>query len=571
MKFTAIAVFSAWILLLIGATFIQSYDFDQDLGRHLAIGKIIVETGKIPDTNTFSYTNSSFPFLNHHWLSEVIFYGAQSLFGLTSLIVLKALFSISAAAIITYVVYRIAGLLPTILSLLLVTPLLVERSHIRPEIFGYLIFSVLLSILISYPVSRKYFFLVPPLLLLWVNLHIAFIFGVFVGGLILLKVFYNSKLSRHEWSRIGGLIALSLVALLISPHGIDGALYPLRIFGNYGYTVAENQTLFYLNSLTVNPWIRYVFLLSIVVVPSFFILLYRKLYAEAILLVTFYALSLYQSRHLPFFALAALPTLAITFKEIGRMVPSVRDRVKTYLLISTAGLFFVSAIFMINGGYSQTFDKSATFGTTVHEDYKGATDFVKKHKLPTNIINNFDIGGYLIYQLHPTYPVFVDNRPEAYPSSFFSETYIPALLFEEKFAEIQKKYSIKTAIFSHSDSTDWGKAFITTLYKNPAWRLVYADQSAVIYTTVDKMKDLKQDDNHFKSLIQNEDDHLALLKIAGLLILYEKQVLASQALDRAARLNPDSCMLKRRMHGALYNSPQFYVADNIKSRFWYCF
>lgn len=46
------------------------YAINEDLGRHLALGRIIIQTDHVPLTNLFSYTYSSFPFINTHWLSE---------------------------------------------------------------------------------------------------------------------------------------------------------------------------------------------------------------------------------------------------------------------------------------------------------------------------------------------------------------------------------------------------------------------------------------------------------------------------------------------------------------------
>ena len=66
--------------------------FSQDLGRHLKLGEIIVQQKNIPKTNLFSYTYPDFPFINHHWLSEVIFFITAKSFGLSSLIILKIIF-----------------------------------------------------------------------------------------------------------------------------------------------------------------------------------------------------------------------------------------------------------------------------------------------------------------------------------------------------------------------------------------------------------------------------------------------------------------------------------------------
>src|SRR5262249_163396 len=85
----------------------------------------------------------------------------------------------------------------------------------------------------------------PALEILWVNLHIGFIFGpVFVGA------FFLEVLLRRDtqWKRWLGILALTLAATLANPSGVQGALYPLTIWGNYGLDMAENHSIAYLES-----------------------------------------------------------------------------------------------------------------------------------------------------------------------------------------------------------------------------------------------------------------------------------------------------------------------------------
>jgi len=89
-----LAVF--FFILLFSATATTSIDFTQDLGRHLKLGEIIIQTGRVPSTNLFSYTYPQFSFINHHWLSEVIFYVLYHNIHPFSLIVLKTLFVLGA-------------------------------------------------------------------------------------------------------------------------------------------------------------------------------------------------------------------------------------------------------------------------------------------------------------------------------------------------------------------------------------------------------------------------------------------------------------------------------------------
>jgi hypothetical protein len=53
---------------------------------------------------------------------------------------------------------------------------------------------------------------------------------------------------------------------------------------------------------------------------------------------------------------------------------------------------------------------------------RGAVDFMKKHGLHGNILNNFDWGEYLVWHLAPGSRVFVDGRCElVYPDSVLTE------------------------------------------------------------------------------------------------------------------------------------------------------
>jgi hypothetical protein len=59
-----------------------------DLGRHLENGKIIFSEGfssKVLTTNFYSYTLTEDPFVNHHWLSGVVFYLVYKIAGFVGL------------------------------------------------------------------------------------------------------------------------------------------------------------------------------------------------------------------------------------------------------------------------------------------------------------------------------------------------------------------------------------------------------------------------------------------------------------------------------------------------------
>jgi hypothetical protein len=79
------------LLLAFAISFLWKSDLslDQDLGRHLKLGEIIWQTKSIPKTNLFSYVTPDNPFINHHWLFEVLAYLWNGILGLESLLILK--------------------------------------------------------------------------------------------------------------------------------------------------------------------------------------------------------------------------------------------------------------------------------------------------------------------------------------------------------------------------------------------------------------------------------------------------------------------------------------------------
>ena len=308
-----LAFLSVYILSISYST---SFDLNQDLGRHLKLGEIILRSKTGPDTNLFSYTNPNFPFINHHWLSEVCFYALTSAFGVNSLLLLKIFLVIFALSIILSYSIKQSGILSSLFSILILSPLLFDRQYIRPELFGYVIFCVFLYIFLSYPKTKKYAWSIPVLMTLWVNLHISFVFGVLMIFLFILKLFFEKKKKLKDFLPF----FISFPALFINPYGIQGGVYPFYIFRNYGYTIAENQTAFFLNSLFFSPFIRYFFALTPIVLFSFFVLLYKKKVYLATLFAGFFFLSLWQIRHIPFFIYVAIPSFSYLFLSAGAYV-----------------------------------------------------------------------------------------------------------------------------------------------------------------------------------------------------------------------------------------------------------
>lgn len=479
-KTRKILLFISFAVVLLVSVFISGKAdpaLTQDLGRHLKLGGIIWQTKTVPATNLFSYTSPSFPFINHHWLSEVIFYLTDAL-GASALILLKIAFISLALALAFYSAYRLAGLLPALVSFLFLAPLIIDRAEVRPEIIPFFLFALIFYLLFIGK-NRKLIWLAPLIIAFWVNLHISFVFGLFLIGVYFLKKIIKALTAKPRQSiACPGLFLLAnLGAALLNPNGLIGALYPFLVFRNYGYLIVENQSLFFLLPRIDNPFLVYFLILAPVVILALaagFALQKRRARWELYLIAfTFLALSVYMVRHIPFFVLSAVPVLALALEEL----------LKKLKFLSKPEFYFTALAAVLAAGLALAVMVASLwrFSLRLPDPYRAGVDFFISRQLPGQIFNNFDVGSYLDYRLYPSYRVFVDNRPEAYSEVFF-ELYRRLQDNPRLRKKIFSAFNINSVIFAYNDLTPWAQNFLYQITKDPEWEIRYLDPFLIILT-----------------------------------------------------------------------------------------
>lgn len=574
MKFLKYSAIFVLFFFLFTLHFTNSTDFTQDLGRHLKLAEIILHTKNIPSTNLFSYTNSPFPFINHHWLSEIIFYLLVQNVGLSSLPILKVLLILGSIGIVFFSVIKKTHVISLLISTTALSVIFLERSDIRPEIFGFFLFSLLIYIFYNSEKNLKSLYAIPFILWLWINLHITFIFGLMLTFFIFFK---NYLLNKKNLNLLSKLSLLSFVLLLLNPNGLTGLLYPFNIFNNYGYTIVENQNVFFLSQVTSNIHIQYFFWLCPLVLLSIITLCIKGRYVKAFLLSLFFFLAFYQIRHFPFFALIAIPTLAESLEIMGVFWTKNHTKIQQNRINIHVGIIgflmcfqlFIAVFFMTNS-YAHIFDKEKTFGMNVEEKGAAAADFMLKNDLPANVFNNFDIGGYVIYKLYPKYRVFVDNRPEAYPANFIQNTYIHMQENPQERSKLFKKYNIHTVFFSHTDQTPWATSFIQEITQDRNWKLVYYDSYIMILSDKTHLSDVRTIRDYGEKHIMQSENYLDLLRFTSFFSKINQPQLAELSFSQAVRQNSSSCTIQRIKEYQQQNQPQILSTKHIKKP-WYCF
>src|SRR5215472_9749029 len=149
---------------------------DFDLGWQLASGRWIVQHHQIFSNDVFSYTAAGQPWI-YPALSEIFFYACFLVGGYALLTWVGALSSAGTVAILL----RKNSVAVAMLALIAV-PLIASRTQPRAEMFSTILFAAYLTLLWKhFRNHRAALWLLPFLMVLWVNLHPGFISGVLLS------------------------------------------------------------------------------------------------------------------------------------------------------------------------------------------------------------------------------------------------------------------------------------------------------------------------------------------------------------------------------------------------------
>ncbi len=505
---------------------------NQDLGRHLLTGNIILSTKTIPTVNLFSYTHPDFPFINHHWFSEVIYSLLYSISGFHGVLIFSTAIILLSFFLLYKFVYKDASTFGLMVASIFFLGLIADRTDVRPEIFSALCISIFLTTLFSFQKhpSRKIFFLIP-LQILWTNMHIYFPIGLFLIGIFLINDFITNKYKLNQ--KLFFVTIGVTLATLVNPHGITGALYPFVVLQNYGYSIEENQTMLFLWKLLGKQNIIIYFIGSLWAVCTLLFSTHKKNFVYWSLILSGIILTYMQERNeLLLVLFSFIPMTAVT-TDVLKNISKNSKTLLTVVLLGT--LFWVVTPYIQNRG----------LGFGLPEYAKNGVDFMIKNKITGPMFNNFDIGSYLEYRLYPEGKVFIDGRPEAYPSSFLQSEYIPMQENPTVFEKLDEKYGFNAVFFFYPDQTPWAAQFTKSIISNPKWSLVYLDGNTIILLKKnEKNKKLISSFEMHPDSLHISDDLKNKEVVSHLLFLFSNLEWKNeliQMVEKTIQIDPNNC------------------------------
>jgi hypothetical protein len=220
-----------WLVVVlgaIGAMGLARMPSAIDLAYHVKAGELMLAEHTLPRTDTLAWTTAGRSWLDQNWGAQLALYGIWRLGGFPLIAVVNALLTVATWALVAAACRRRTANLRVIAGAVFVGYVAsVATFSARPQMFSLLLFSAELYLLEVARTRPRVALVIPLLMVLWANLHGAFIVGI---GLLAIEVMAAAwRRDRPGAVRYLVVTVASLAALLVNPWGVRVLGYALSL------------------------------------------------------------------------------------------------------------------------------------------------------------------------------------------------------------------------------------------------------------------------------------------------------------------------------------------------------
>lgn len=463
--------------------------WEADVFMHVRVGQWIFEQRAVPRLGIFSLVAKDLPWLDHEWLFQLLVYLGQKAAGWAALGLARSIL----LTLSFVVLWRSSLLLGTSRALALAVTFSAAcfaglNVEFRPQVCSFLFLPLSLHIFYRHLAGRRGpLWLLPFIMLLWVNLHGAFIVFFMSAAAFLAGEYGKWFLARYHLSlgpltpkerlhKLAAALALAFAASFANPYGWRLWTFPFKaIEYNFAQVIHEWMP------PTPAYFLPFFILLGACCVVLGFSRRQLDL-THLLLIVSWGWMALSSRRHIALFAYVAMPLLGLYLQRLLASPPRPNAsgapsplRLSLWVLVLLGAWQFSNFERMQNHRLANHFGLGAD---TRSLPEKTAT-FVQRERPGGNLFNEYDLGGYLIYLLPPQYPVFQDGRLDLYGRTLF-EQYRTVESALPGWQEILKRYQVNMAILSYAHTPD-PHSLISELDASADWALVYWDDQCLVY------------------------------------------------------------------------------------------
>ena len=469
---------------------------DPDFGWHLASGRWIAQHHHVFTKDVLSYTvpgaDAVYP-----PLGELILYGIYQLGGY---MLLSWMCALACAGTVALLLRR--GSAVSAAMAILFVPFIAMRMLPRSELFAIVLFAAYVSILWEqHQTGRAALWLLPLLMIVWVNTHFGFFsgFGLLAAfaAVELLEVPFGSERRLPAIARLkreAPWYLATVVATLANPWGwkiyketAQHTEVSLATYVNEWAPLHWNWT---------NPFVSFTLrntndlahiIFVVVVLAIVAALLQRRLGAAFLLLATLVE----AIRHMRFMALASCLLVVVAGAVLHEALPWVgsragNPRTRAILAGATAVIFAALAVVraadVVTNHHYLAEPSLSTFGGGLSGWFpRGAAGFIQQQKLPAEVFNTYNVGGYTLWELGPERRDYVDGRLVPFGAAFLRHEaeLRHTSLDSDAWRQEADRYGINTIIFPLTlDEIPLER--LNQDCRSVAWRPVYLDEDAIV-------------------------------------------------------------------------------------------
>lgn len=462
-------------VLLFAASRLFLTPTDPDYWWHLRTGQWILENGRVPATDFYSHTAFGRLWVTHEWLTEVLMAAIQGSTGYVGNVLLWAAMSLAVGGLV-YATCRLRGIGPmggTFLSLLALG-LTFGTSNVRPSGVTTLLLALSAYLLTCYRLGAyRLIWALPPLLLLWANLH-----GGYAIGLVLLATTFAGELLDRWAGRpaaplgplaVAGL--LSGVAVLINPNGLEAILYPLS------YTRGNASLQLVLEWQSPNFKEPYFWILAATLIGAGALGMAQAplRWSDTLWFALFSFLALQSIRHVALFAVVVTPLIAA---RLAAVWPRLQQPVRHSGLVPLAALWasvLLGTYAMFAGAARQGWPLQVSRQPSTAGFPAASAQFLREHpEVQGNLFNHYAWGGYLIYTLWPERRVFVDGRADPYGDQLLRD-YAQIDAAAPTWRSLLGKYGVRVVVIPRETPLDG------VLSRDDEWQEAFSARDERVY------------------------------------------------------------------------------------------
>lgn len=493
-----------------------------DMGWQLATARYVVQHHTIPSTDVLSYRTYGAEWL-YPPFAGVIFYGIFGAFGYAGLVWFCSLLLMATIACLLRSPSRPGSGVRAALAMMAV-PALALHAIARADIFSQLFFTIFLVVLWRFHESgygaagepeataqrrpHLWLWLLPALMVLWVNLHPGYVAGLGLVVAFVLIELLELPYPQRRGAALGRLreawpaLAATFPATLLNPFGTRLFKAPLILGGLHGNglpseTVTEWQSIpVSLTALSkALDWRNFessFWWLAMIAVFAIAVALWRRRLEAALLL----GAALYSAvQHVRFWAMFAVVVVVVGSSCLMDAWAEMRTRstgaapeagkwVRSLGVIAACALGAVTCVRMadlVTDRHYQTRFVLCRFGTGEGWWYpERAMGFMQREHVPGNLFTTLELGGYVTWRLGPENPDFVDARQVTSEAGHELDALLASSIDSPLWHAEADRWNINVLLIPMSREGGMGHKNLTPLCQSNEWRPVYLDEVSLL-------------------------------------------------------------------------------------------